>query len=139
MINDIQMNVINETDNTITHIDIPATLLEPLTTRMITGMVSPVGNGTEESKNLARLIRTAVKGLFMMYGDKILTMLVGKDHAKPGKKDDVLEWYTQTFAMLLLQFAASQSYTIFTDVKDNSVGNIQIVREFVTVPVSVAK
>lgn len=46
------------------------------------------------AKQLAALVKVAVKGVLMLYGDRILELALGKEHPRPGKKDDLVEWYS---------------------------------------------
>lgn len=57
----------------------------------------------EEQKRLAQLARTTVKGALLMFGDKLLDGLYGsKNHPKPQKGDDIIEWYSMMFAKVAL-------------------------------------
>jgi hypothetical protein len=52
-------------------------------------------------KAVAKLMRVGVKGLLMMYGDMLLTVAFGsKQHPKPAKGDDLLDWYTDMFTKI---------------------------------------
>lgn len=56
-----------------------------------------------EQGRLSALVRTGVKGVLLMYGDKILDSLFrSKDHPKPGKGDDLVEWYTDMFTKVCI-------------------------------------
>lgn len=53
--------------------------------------------------NLGRLLRTAVKGVLILYGSDILDGLYGsKDHPKPDKKQDLLAFYADQFTQVAL-------------------------------------
>lgn len=57
------------------------------------------GNGQDDK--LVALVRVAVKGVLLMYGDKILdSIFKSKNHPRPGKKDDLIEWYTDLFTKI---------------------------------------
>lgn len=61
----------------------------------------------------ALLIKVAVKGVFLMYGDKILEEIFkSKDHPRPGKTDDLVEWYIDMFTQILILQALKSTYTV---------------------------
>lgn len=74
-------------------------------------MMTP-GNDSPENVQMSKLIKTAVKGVLIMYGDKLLTQMLGKDHIKPGKGVDVVEWYTDVFARIALANATRAVYKL---------------------------
>lgn len=52
-------------------------------------------------KRISGLIKVAVKGILLAYGDSILTLAFRtKDHPRPHKGDDLIEWYTNMFARM---------------------------------------
>jgi hypothetical protein len=61
-----------------------------------------------ENKALAMLIKTAVKGVLLLYGPRIIAMQwIGEGKPpKPGKDDDILLWYSDYFTR---QFIAAAS------------------------------
>jgi hypothetical protein len=57
----------------------------------------------EEEKTLARVVRAAVKGALIAFGPKLLDLMFkSKDHPKPQKGDDIIEWYADMFARVLI-------------------------------------
>lgn len=60
------------------------------------------GDNPEEKqkKNLAKLVRTGVKGLLIAFGDQILDMMLGPNHEKPRKGVDLLDWYQDLFTRI---------------------------------------
>lgn len=59
----------------------------------------PASDEAAKKQNLlAKLIKVGIRGLLIAYGDDILDLFFGKEnHPKPGKKDDLIEWYTDMF------------------------------------------
>jgi hypothetical protein len=114
---------------------VPINQLDALSLYAVQKLLTPTGDNVEAT-NMARLIRTAVKGVLMMYGDKILTLLMGKDHPKPAKKDDIVEWYSKMFAKLLLYGASQYRYELHTIESEDEIGNIKVTSNFSTVPIS---
>ena len=56
-----------------------------------------------EQGRLNALVRTGVKGVLIMYGDKILdSIFKTKDHPRPEKGDDIVEWYTDMFTKICI-------------------------------------
>lgn len=52
-------------------------------------------------KNLAKLMKVGIKGLLLMWGNDLLTVAFGtKEHPKPPKGVDLLEWYQDMFARI---------------------------------------
>lgn len=75
---------------------------------------NPISNSNEneEQKKLVRLVRLAVKGALLSFGGKILDMIFrSKDHPRPGKGDDLIEWYSDMFAQIAI--AEATKGTIF--------------------------
>ncbi len=57
----------------------------------------------EVEKNVVRLTRATVKGAFIAFGGKILEiMFKSKNHPKPQKGDDIIEWYSNMFAQIAI-------------------------------------
>lgn len=54
----------------------------------------------KKKKNLAKLVKTGVKGLLIAFGDQILDMMLGPNHEKPGKGVDLLDWYQDLFTRI---------------------------------------
>lgn len=90
----------------------------------------------QSRKQLTRLMRVAVKGVLMMYGDKILTVLMGKDHPKPQKGQDLLDWYTDMFTRIGIGYLM-KSDTVFTGeiVEDHEHESLIAVNEVTTRPI----
>src|SRR5580765_7660343 len=60
-------------------------------------------NATPEQKRLALLLKTMIDGFLMMSGPLLLNwMYKSKDHPKPGKGDDLIEWYSHEFAKMAI-------------------------------------
>lgn len=69
--------------------------------RMLVGDDNP--DAPAEEKRLKQLVKTGIKGMFLTFGGKILDMLFqSKDHPKPNKGDDLIEWYSNVFAQIIL-------------------------------------
>ena len=61
--------------------------------------LEPDDKTSDDQKRIQMLIRTAVKGVLITAGDGLLNALYrSKEHPRPGKKDDLIEWYL-TFAV----------------------------------------
>lgn len=99
-------------DETRTAYFIPLERAQPMVQGWIAAMMQPTSNGSEEAANMSKLMKTAVKGVLIMYGDKLLTIMIGKDHPKPPKGSDIVEWYTNMFARIALAIASKQIYTV---------------------------
>lgn len=77
-------------------------------------------DATTEAGRLSSLVRVGVKGVLLMYGDKILDSIFGsKEHPRPGKKDDLVNWYTDMFTKVVLANLV-KNVTILSGVKDES-------------------
>lgn len=87
---------------------------------------------TPEKRRLSQLMRTTVKGALMMFGDNILNMMFGsKDHPRPEKKDDIIEWYSDIFAKYLVAEATQHIAVFYT--RGNFGDTLLIIDEFIAV------
>jgi hypothetical protein len=71
------------------------------------GMTFGMATGNEEEakrRNIARMIRAAVKGLLIACGSQILDILIGPGHPKPGKGDELLPWYEDMFTRIGISY-----------------------------------
>lgn len=70
------------------------------------GMTLGMAGNEEEAKrkNVARMIRAAVKGLLIACGSQILDILIGPGHPKPGKGDELLPWYEDMFTRIGISY-----------------------------------
>jgi hypothetical protein len=91
------------------------------------------GNANPETIQTSKLIKAAVKGVLIIYGEKLLTQMLGKDHPRPGKKDDIVEWYTDVFAKIAITLATKHLYTVETEEDDT----FTKVSRLTTIPVPV--
>jgi hypothetical protein len=87
-------------------------VLYPLVRSFIAGMMTPNNDGNIEAQQMSKLMKTAIKGILIMYGDKLLTIMIGRDHEKPAKGVDLVEWYTNTFASIALRLASQRVYLL---------------------------
>lgn len=72
--------------------------------RMLAGNNDP--DIPPEQRRMTLAMRTTVKGALLMFGDKILDgMFGGKAHPKPSKGDDLIEWYSNIFAKIIIASA----------------------------------
>jgi hypothetical protein len=86
----------------------------------------------EEEKTLARVVRAAVKGALIAFGPKLLDLMFkSKDHPKPGKGEDVIEWYADMFARVLIA-GATQGKLYLHGVKTDEVVIIDEIRPIPT-------
>ncbi len=77
----------------------------------------------EEEKTLARAARALVKGGLIAFGPKILDLLFKtKDHPKPGKNDDIIEWYADMFAKVLI--AGATQGTLVLEANTGEYGHV---------------
>ena len=54
-------------------------------------------------KRITQLMRASIKGMLIAFGDDILTMIYGtKDHDKPKRGDDIVDWYQDQFARIAI-------------------------------------
>ena len=56
-------------------------------------------------KQMVRVMKSGVKGLLMLYGDKLLTLFYGsKEHPRPprDKNLDLVDWYMHEFSKVLI-------------------------------------
>ena len=56
-------------------------------------------------RQMVRVMKAGVKGLLMLYGDKLLTLFYGsKEHPKPprDKNLDLVDWYMHEFSKVLI-------------------------------------
>lgn len=68
--------------------------------------------GSNENAALARLMKVAIRGMLLAYGSKLLDALLGKDHPKPGKHDDLLSWYTDIFTKIAISYCMKNELTL---------------------------
>lgn len=69
---------------------------------------------TKEQRRMAQAMKTTVKGALLMFGDKLLTLIYGtSDHERPGKKDDVIKWYSLAFAKVLIAQATQGELVLY--------------------------
>lgn len=54
---------------------------------------------------LSALIKVAIKGMLLMYGQQLLDELFNtKNHPRPAKGDDLLDWYTDMFTKIGISY-----------------------------------
>lgn len=93
--------------------------------------ISP--DAPEEEKTLARVVRAAVKGALIAFGPKLLDLMFkSKDHPKPGKGEDIIEWYADMFAKVLIA-GATQGKLVLNGSRH---GQTVIIDEICPVPAS---
>lgn len=68
--------------------------------------------GSNENVALAKLMKVAIRGLLLAYGNKLLDALLGKEHPKPGKHDDLLPWYTDIFTKIAISYCMKNELTL---------------------------
>jgi hypothetical protein len=100
---------LNYTDNSTTNIDI-ALSTDELYKTLHSGTLAIINTPPEKRTMKTRLMRAGVKSFFMSFGDDLLTALYGPMHNRPGKQDDLVEWYTDELLRFLLK--AMSSYTL---------------------------
>ena len=92
-------------------------------------------------KRLTQLMRASIKGMLIAFGDDLLTLIYGtKDHEKPGKKDNIVDWYQDQFARIAI--AHMMKNDIVLDGEISSEGEhktIISVSGFTTRPVTIEK
>lgn len=77
-------------------------------------------DGTDRT---AALMKVAIKGIFLAYGDKILEQIFkSKTYPKPQKGDDLVEWYIDLFTQILISQAMKQEYTVEVNETSEIVG-----------------
>lgn len=124
----IVVNVVTQSEVTV-HIMDPNSLLV-LIEKGLSKLMQPGTHNNPAAKQLAGLMKIAVKGVLLMYGNKILELLLGKDHPKPGKQDDLIEWWTHMLAKIGIGLAMKHMVTM-TGKRD---GNIVKIVEIGTQP-----
>jgi hypothetical protein len=56
-------------------------------------------------KRMTALIRACIKGGLILWGYDLLTLLYGtKEHSKPGKKEDIVDWYMNEFTKITIAY-----------------------------------
>jgi hypothetical protein len=100
-------------------IEIPMEALSGVANSIVKTLLQSNPENSEQAQ-MGRMMKTTIRGLLLMQGDKILTALMGKDHAKPGKKDDILEWYITAFVQALIFMASKKRYIVSTTEKVHS-------------------
>ena len=89
-----------------------------------------------KQQNLAKLIKVAVKGVLLMYGEQILDVLYGNaNHPKPQKGDDILDWYTNQFTIAGISELMKHDIVLY-GTSDESNPNTLEVRRILTRPVA---
>src|SRR5207248_163721 len=73
----------------------------------------------------ALMMKVAIKGIFLAYGDKILEQIFkSKEHPKPQKGDDIVEWYIDLFTQILISQALKSEYMVEVNADSEIVGCI---------------
>jgi hypothetical protein len=73
--------------------------------KMATMGVRDTSEQGAKRQGLAKLVRVAIKGMLIMYGNQILDELFAtKDHPRPQKGDDLLDWYTDMFTKIGISY-----------------------------------
>ena len=70
--------------------------LRPIIKEWVRGVLKldPHATVVEEEKRIHTLMRTGVKGVLIAIGDTFLNAVYkSKEHPRPGKRDDLIEWY----------------------------------------------
>ncbi len=87
----------------------------------------------EEEKTLARVVRAAVKGALIAFGPKLLDLMFkSKDHPKPGKGADVIEWYADMFARVLIAGATQGKLILHGERQNEAI----VINEICPVPLA---
>lgn len=89
-----------------------------------------------KQNNLAKLIKVAVKGMLLMYGEQILDVLYGNaNHPKPQKGDDILDFYTNQFTIAGISDLMKRDLVLYgrTDESDQTIIEV---RSIITRPVA---
>jgi hypothetical protein len=77
-------------------------------------------DGTDKT---AMMMKVAIKGIFIAYGEKILEQIFkSKEHPKPHKGDDLVEWYIDLFAKIMILQSMKQEYTVEVNETSEIVG-----------------
>ena len=121
---DIKMIEVSPTGTALLGSYVSLNTLEPLVSTFIRNMMAPNNDANPEAVQMSKLMKTAVKGILIMYGDKLLTVMLGKDHEKPSKGVDIVEWYTQQFAKVALAMAAKSVYVLTIESKNDDFSEI---------------
>lgn len=106
------------------------------------GASSAAASPEEKEKTaLAKLLKVAIKGLLLMYGPRILDAVFGsKDHPKPQKGDDLLEWYQDIFTKLGIAYLMKNDTVLTGRVVDGSIDQAVIgVGSITTRPVTASE
>jgi hypothetical protein len=110
------------------------------------GIVRMSGGGAtdnQQRKNLARLMKVAIKGMLIMYGNQILDELfLTKDHPKPQKGDDLIEWYQDIFTKvgigyLMKSDTVLSGYTVDENERETIVKIVRVSTRPIPLPASV--
>lgn len=92
--------------------------------------MSTFGTGdTPENRDknaLAKLIKVAVKGILLMYGSRILDVILGKDHPKLEKGQDILDWYQDIFTRIGISFLMKNDTILRGRIVNGSVEQVAI-------------
>ena len=92
-------------------------LIKPMVNMLLSGGSNQTD--TPEQKRVAQLFKVGVKGLFIAGGPVLLDMIFGgKDHPKPGKKDDILAWYADVLTMVAIKQVTTRSIHVQTAKND---------------------
>lgn len=88
--------------------------------------------------NLAKALRTAVKGLLIAFGPQILHVCFGtKDHPKPGKKDELIPWYQDMFTRIAITHLMKNDVVLTGSIAHGTVeSGVLIIHQVTTRPVT---
>jgi hypothetical protein len=92
-------------------------------------------------KRLTALIRACIKGGLIFWGNDLLSLLYGtKDHEKPGKKDDIVDWYMDQFTKISIAYAMKSDIVLEgCKTKEDASQIVVEVRRVSTRPVTLAE
>ena len=104
--------------------------------KMTAQEAKPQASDTSESYALrvrvAKLAKQALRGGLLMFGNDLLTVLYGsKEHEKPPKNVDLLDWYTDQFAKIGVAYLLKSD--IFVDGKTLEADDETILHEITSI------
>jgi len=119
-------------DHALHHFTVDASYLRPAIKANIKSVLRLNINPDEpyENRRLQAMMNATLKGLLTMSGDSILKALhPGRtDYPKPGRKDDIIEWYL-TFAVdKLVDFLVNNAIVFTGEKSDDSTSSTRLTK-----------
>jgi len=129
---DIRVQVQDDNGEHIDLYTIDGVFIQPKLESWISRYIQPSNDGSVEAQQLARLMKTSLKGVLLLVGPQLLKLIQGPSHDKPPKGSDIVEWYIQKLASIGIAEAFKQDYIV--KVGQPNEENIRCIKGFAPIP-----